>query len=319
MIITNLYSQIKNLKKLKCIEYLYNKLLLPIKLKILKDERNIIYNIEYEKESKNIKSNDVLDYLKRKNQPIRNMIEEFPDFHDYEDEYDNILDIEEQSNTPVAITDYFDSMKILAKNEKIFQKFEKDEKTEILNDLENYVLTQMYDKLFPFEPTKSDVFFYNKCCRISFIKPENIVKEKRIINESLWQQAIEYIEDMNDKLTPSDKIKCFIKAVSILENSINFSSGKDNLGIDDSLQVLIYVIIKSCPKNIISNSQYCEMYLNSELSKSELGINYSRLCLAIKAIQDMKYSDLIGVSEEQFGKDEIEKDENDNENEDKKE
>ena len=319
MIITNLYSQIKNLKKLKCIEYLYNKLLLPIKLKILKDERNIIYNIEYEKESKNIKSNDVLDYLKRKNQPIRNMIEEFPDFHDYEDEYDNILDIEEQSNTPVAITDYFDSMKILAKNEKIFQKFEKDEKTEILNDLENYVLTQMYDKLFPFEPTKSDIFFYNKCCRISFIKPENIVKEKRIINESLWQQAIEYIEDMNDKLTPSDKIKCFIKAVSILENSINFSSGKDNLGIDDSLQVLIYVIIKSCPKNIISNSQYCEMYLNSELSKSELGINYSRLCLAIKAIQDMKYSDLIGVSEEQFGKDEIEKDENDNENEDKKE
>jgi hypothetical protein len=122
---------------------------------------------------------------------------------------------------------------------------------------------------------------------------------------------------MNDKLTPSDKLKCFVKAVSIIENSINFSSGKDNLGIDDSLQVLIYVMIKSCPKNITSNSKYCEMYLNSELSKSELGINYSRLCMVIKAINDMKYSDLFDVSEEQFGKDEIEIDEN--ENEDKKE
>jgi hypothetical protein len=319
MIITNLYSQIKNLKKQKCIEYLYNKLLLPIKFKIDRDERNIIYNIKYEKESKNISSKEtnVLDYLKRKNQPIRNMIEEFPDFHDFEDEYDNILDIEEQSNTPEAINDYFDSMRNLVKNEKILQKFDKDEKIEILNDLENYVLTQLYDKLFPFESTKSDIFFYNKCCRLSFIKPENIVKEKRIINENLWKQAIEYIESMNDKLTPSDKIKCFIKAVSILENSINFSSGKDNLGIDDSLQVLIYVMIKSCPKNITSNSKYCEMYLNSELSKSELGINYSRLCMVIKAINDMKYSDLFDVSEEQFGKDEIEIDEN--ENEDKKE
>ena len=325
MIITNLYLKIKNLKKQKCIEYLYNKLLLPIKFKIDRDERNIIYNIKYEKESKNSSSKEtnVLDYLKRKNQPIRNMIEEFPDFHDFEDEYDNILDIEEQSNTPEAINDYFDSMRNLVKNEKILQKFDKDEKIEILNDLENYVLTQLYDKLFPFESTKSDIFFYNKCCRLSFIKPENIVKEKRIINENLWKQAIEYIESMNDKLTPSDKIKCFIKAVSILENSINFSSGKDNLGIDDSLQVLIYVMIKSRPTNIISNSKYCEMYLNSELSKSELGINFSRLSLAITAIKDMKYSDLIDVSEEQFGKDEIEKDENDNdndnENEDKKE
>lgn len=324
MIITNFISQIKNLKKLKCIEYLYNKLLLPIKLKIDRDERNIISNIEYEKESKNINSNDinVLDYLKRKNQPITNMIEEFPDFHDYEDEYDNILDIEEQSNTPNAIIDYFDSVKNLAKNEKIFQKFDKDEKIDILNDLENYILTQLYDKLFPFEPTKNDIFFYNKCRRISFIKPENIIKDKRIINENLWQQAIDHIEEINDKLTPSDKIKCFLKAVSIIENSINFSSGKDNLGIDDSLQVLIYVLIKSCPKNIISNSQYCEMYLNSELSKSELGINYSRLCMVISHIKEMKYSDLIGVTEEQFGKDEIEKDEiekDENENEDKKE
>jgi len=249
------------------------------------------------------------------------MIEEFPDFHDYEDEYDNILDIEEQSNTPTAINDYFESMRNLAKTEKILQKFTKDEKTDILNDLENYILTQLYDKLFPFESTKSDVFFYNKCCRINFIKPENIVKDKKIINESLWKQAIDYIEDMNDKLTPSDKIKCFMKAVNIIENSINFSSGKDNLGIDDSLQVLIYVVIKSCPTNIISNSQYCEMYLNSELSKSELGIKYSTLCMVINAIKDMKYSDLIGVSEEQFGKDEIEKEENENENEneDKKE
>ena len=324
MIIDNFISQIKNLKKLKCIEYLYNKLLLPIKFKINKDKRNIIYNIEYEKESKtNTNSNDinVLDYLKRKSQPIRNMIEEFPDFHDYEDEYDNILDIEEQSNTQTAINDYFESMRNLAKTEKILQKYTKDEKTDILNDLENYILTQLYDKLFPFESTKSDVFFYNKCCRISFIKPENIVKDKKIINENLWKQAIDYIEDMNDKLTPSDKIKCFMKAVNIIENSINFSSGKDNLGIDDSLQVLIYVVIKSCPTNIISNSQYCEMYLNSELSKSELGIKYSTLCMVINAIKDMKYSDLIGVSEEQFGKDEIEKEdnENENENEDKKE
>ena len=68
-------------------------------------------------------------------------------------------------------------------------------------------------------------------------------------------------------------------------------------------------MIKSKPKNIFSNYQYCKMYLNSELSKKQYGIILSLIGLVKSVIERMKHNDLIGVSEEIFGVDEeIEKD-----------
>ena len=114
-----------------------------------------------------------------------------------------------------------------------------------------------------------------------------------------------YLKDIDDELTPVDKIKIFKKVIEIIQNSINFVSGKTELGVDDIIKPLIYTIIKAKPKNICSNYQYCELYLNSELAKREYGIVLSQIGLVIEFIKKMKYNDLINVSEEQFGKDEI--------------
>ena len=309
-------NQIQNLEKLKCIEYLYNKLLLSINFNIEKDPRNIISNIEYQinqnKNNNNNQNIDVIDYFSRQNQPIQNMIDSFQDFHIYEEEYDNILDIEEKTEVPEALNDYFKEMKHLIKKEKIIQRFNKDELEKIIYDLENYILTKMYDKLFPFEYTKKDVFFYKKCKRLGFIKPENFIDNKKIINENLWNQALKYFDYLDDKITPIDKIRNLANALEILQNSINFTSGKDELGVDDIIKPLAYIVIKAKPRNIYSNQQYCELYLNSELSKRGYGVILSQLNLVINIIENMKYNDLIGVSEEQFGKDD--ENENDDEN-----
>ena len=313
LMVFNYNSQIRELEKLKCIEYLYNKLTLPINLKIEKDKKGIITNIKYQKENnKNIinKKINVIDYLKNRDQPIKNFINEFPDFHIYEEEYDNILDIEEKAEAPEALKNYFEELKKLVKNEKITKNFNLEELENIIYDLENYIITQLYDKLFPSESTKDDRFFYKKCVRLSFLKPENIVQDKKLINESLMEKSIEYINNIDDKLTPVDKIKNFIKAIEIVQNSITFSSGKDELGVDDMIKPLAYIMIKSKPKNINSNYQYCELFLNSELSKKQYGVILAQIGLVINIIKSMKYNDLIGVTEEEFGVDEIEEENN---------
>ena len=311
--LSNYNSQIRNLEKQKCIEYLYYKLLLPINLKIEKDDKGIITNIEYKKPNNqnNLNINkeiDIIDYLKNRNQPIKNFLDEFPDFHEYEDEFDNILDIQEKANAPDAINNYFNELKNLIKKEKIINRFNKEELESIIYDLENYILTKLYDKIFPSESTKDDIFFYKKCVRLSFIKPENVVSDKKLINESLMEKAIEYINDIDDKLTPVDKIKTIAKAIEIVTNSINFSSGKDELGVDDVIKPLVYIMIKSRPKNISSNYQYCELYINSELGKKQYGVILAQIGLVIGVIKNMKYNDLIGVTEKEFGIDEIEED-----------
>ena len=90
----------------------------------------------------------------------------------------------------------------------------------------------------------------------------------------------------------------------LLQNSITFSSGKNDLGVDDTLSLLIYIILKSKPKNIVSNSEYCQLLLNPDLAKRQYGLLLSQMEMVKNIIFDMKYSDIIGVSEEAFGKDE---------------
>ena len=200
----------------------------------------------------------------------------------------------------------------MVKKETIINRFNSDELNSIFYDLENYILTELYDKIFPYETTKEDIFFYKKCARLDFIKPENVVPDKKLINENLLENAINYLNEIDDKLAPVDKIKSFAKAVEIIQNSITFSSGKDELGVDDTIKPLIYVMIKSKPKNISSNFQYCELYLNSELAKKQYGVILTQIGLIIGIIKNMKYSDLIDVSKDQFGFDEIEEDINEN-------
>ena len=312
-IISKYSSQIRNLEKLKCIEYLFNNIKLPYDLNITKDPFNgLITLIEFitpKTNTTNKKNEDnLINYFKNQYKPINYFIEDFPDFQEYEKDCDNIFDLEEKSNTPQVIFNYFSKMKNIIKAEKITKKFDKKELVEIIYDMENYIFTLLYDKLFPSEPTKNDLFFYNKCSRLNFIKPDNIIENKNLIHEDLLKIAIEYLKDIDDELTPVDKIKIFGKVIDIIQNSIHFVSGKKDLGVDDAIKPLIYTIIKSKPKNICSNYQYCELYLNSELAKTQYGIVLSQIGLVIEYIKKMKYNDLINVSEEQFGKDEDEED-----------
>ena len=310
-LISKYSSQIGNLEKLKCIEYLYNKIKLPNQFNISTDSKGLITNIEYKVQEDNTKEKnendmDILEYFKSQNQPISYFIEDFPDFQKYEEEYDNILDLEEKADTSKALYDYLSSMQKLIKKEKIIKKFDKEEMKEIIYEMQDYIFSLLYDKLFPSEPNKTDIFFYNKCSRLNFIKQQNVVETKNLIDEDLIDKAIEYLDDIDDELTPADKIKKFAKAIELIQNSINFSSGKGELGVDDILKPLIYTIIKSKPKNICSNYQYCELYLNSDLAKTQYGVILSQIGLVIECIKKLKYDDLINVTEEQFGKDEIE-------------
>ena len=294
MIISNNYFQIKEMEKCICIEYLFDKLDLPCRLNIKKDGMGKINSITYEALSG---SNSYIH-------TIQSFIDIFPDFRKYSGKVDDIIDLEEKIELDVALNAYFKDLRALVKKEKIITRFTPEEFESITTELENYILFKLYDKLFPAESTLTDKKFYKKCCRLDFVKPENLIKDKKMINEKLWEASMVLIDEMDEKLTPADKVKNFGKAFAILQNSITFCSGKNELGIDDTISTLIYVILKSKPKNIFSNSKYCQLFLNPELAKKQYGILLSQIEMIKNIIYDMKYSDLIGITEEQFGKDE---------------
>ena len=300
MIIKNNFLQTKKMEKCICIKYLFDKLILPCKLTILKDEQDKITKITYEKLSQNDSGNTNIT-------TIQSFIDNFPNFRIMLNNGDeDIIDYEENIEVDSILKSYFQDLKNLLKSETIMERYSKEEFDSIQVELENYILYQLYSKLFPEKPTKKDIKFYKKCCRLNFIKPEALIKDKKMINEKLWEASIILINELDNKFTPVDKVEKFGKAFGILQNSLTFSSGKNDLGIDDTIAILIYVMLKAKPKNIFSNSKYCLLYLNSELSKRVYGILLSQIEMIKNIIYNMKYTDLIGVTEEEFGKDDEE-------------
>ena len=293
LIITSNYLQARSLEKFKCIEYLYHKSLLPFNFKIEKDENDIIKKVEYIDNEKNIANEDS---KKCKEKLI-------PNFRNYEGKIDDIVQLEEDCLMSEALKAYFQKLKKVVRSEKIIKRFSKDETDSIIIELENHILYKLYDRLYPMKPSKLDEKFFRKCCRLSFIKPHNIITDKNIYNEQLWKFSIDYLNEINNKYTPQDKLKVVLKAFAILQNSITFSSGKNELGVDDTIKPLIYILIQAQPKNIFTNYNYCQLFLNDNLSKTQYGILMSQLYMIMNIIKDMKYSDLIGVTEDQFGKD----------------
>ena len=284
LVISNYSSQIKNLEKFVCIGHLFNSL--------------SIKN-PFESDSKG----DDPQGSAIGGSPISNFIKDFPDYRRNGREFDDIIEEENKKDIPKILQTYFKEIKDKIKESKIISNFSSGELSSICYELENYILFRLHEKLFPLKQSKKDAFIYKKCCRLSFIKPENYIKEKIMINENLLKRAKEYINAMDDKFTPVDKIKMFGKAFQILQNSMTFSTGKSDLGIDDTLPSLIYIILKSHPKKINTNYNYCKNYINPELEKKEYGVLLMQIGMSIKVITEMKHTDLIGVSKEQFGKD----------------
>ena len=296
LIITSNYLQAKSLEKFKCIEYLYYKSLLPFNFKIEKDENDIIKKVEFVDNEKN--------ESKEENKKCKDKL--FPNFRNYEGKIDDIIQLEEDCLMADALKEYFQKLKKVVRAEKIIKRFSKEEIDSIIIELENHILYKLYDKLYPLKPSKLDEKFYKKCCRLSFIKPTNIITDKNIYNEQLWKFSIDYLNEINNKYTPQDKLKVVLKAFGILQNSITFSSGKKELGVDDTIKPLIFILIQSQPKNIFTNYNYCQLFLNGSLSKTQYGILLTQLYMIMNIIKDMKYTDLIDVTEDKFGKDDDE-------------
>ena len=237
-------------------------------------------------------------------EPIKNLIDLIPDFKAYEEFSDELIKFEEKCGLPDALKNFFRTLKIIVKKEKVVKRFPKEDIDSIVIELENYILFKLYDKLYPSKSCKDDIRFYKKCVRLDFVKPHNLITDRNIVNENLWNTCMEYLNEIEDKFTPADKIKCISKAFTILQNSITFCSGKKELGVDDTIKPLIYILLKTKPKNIFTNYNFCQSFLNADLAKKQYGILLTQIYMIMRIIKDMKYNELIGVTEKQFGKDE---------------
>ena len=188
------------------------------------------------------------------------------------------------------------------KNSKVNLIFSKSESicSLIADKIEDYIMRQIYIYIYPKNQLKSDLDFYNMTKKLSWISPEHLEIKKVYINQ--LTNAILWIKKMDEKKSVRDKLFCISSAYNTMNNTIKFSSGKnDDAGQDELTPMFQYIIIKAQPPRIFSNINYIKCFLNDIQLSGELGFLFSQMEIATIFIMNIDYKSL-KISEEEFNK-----------------
>ena len=172
--------------------------------------------------------------------------------------------------------------------------------TEIANKIEDYIMRQIYIYIYPKKQLKSDLAFYNQTKKLSWVNPEHLDIKKVYINQ--LTDAILWIKKIDEKKSIREKLFCVSSAYNTMNNTIKFSSGKnEDAGQDELTPIFQYIIIKAQPPRIFSNINYIKCFLTDVELTGELGFLFSQMESAALFIMNINYQSL-KISEEEFNK-----------------
>ena len=167
--------------------------------------------------------------------------------------------------------------------EEMFSEYEIEEKKNIQQQIENYVHAQIYNKIFSKDNLEEDNDIYKTCEKNNMIKASDINKEINYDDEKMIQIMIYFVNNMENEMSPANKIHEFEIIDMIINNIINIY-GYNEKFYDD---LLFFVFIKAKPKLLYSTLKYINMYLDNDLkNKNEDLIN--KLTTLVKSLSEFK-------------------------------
>ena len=188
--------------------------------------------------------------------------------------------------------------KHIKKNNNLFNIKSDSDCTEIADKIGDYIMRQIYIHVYPKEELQSDIDFYNQTKKLFWITPDHLDIKKLYINQ--LNNAIIWIKKMDDAKSIRDKLFCISNAYNTMNNTIKFSSGKnENAGQDELTPIFQYIIIKAQPQRIFSNINYIKCFLNDAGLTGELGFLLTQMESATCFIMDIDYQHL-KITEEEF-------------------
>ncbi|KAG0088740.1 hypothetical protein BGZ93_003083 [Podila epicladia] len=117
-------------------------------------------------------------------------------------------------------------------------------------------------------------------------------------NEAYLNNAQSELKKINSYKAPRDKVICILNCCKFIFTLIRRSEGNSK-GADTFLPILIYVVLRSNPPNLVSNVQYISRFRNPEKLQAEAGYYLASLMGAISFVENLEASSL-SISLEEF-------------------
>ena len=144
--------------------------------------------------------------------------------------------------------------------------------------VKDYVMTKIYDKIYPSEPSPMDYKIYQKSIDLSWVEPQLLITRDYIFDNML-PDIINEFNKINAMKTPDKKLNSMRKIISYVENLIKFNEGEDKeIGAEDITTVLNYVFIKAHPLNIYSDIEFIKLFSNNDWRFENSLVNIESIC-----------------------------------------
>jgi len=295
----NVNSLIIDINLNKKAQTIVEKEIIEVELLFRYNDKTKILTIE--PPNKNEKHLNYLDSIfeapKKKPSKLCNTIKDFtnyfPNLVKYHEYFKiNISTIENELEVPLKIEKYFKIVKEYIKNNLNISN--EQEFSNINNKIYDFVMEKLYEKLYPTTLNEIDIKIYDNCEKLSWVEPKHFMKgSSNYIYESFLPDLSSYLFLMTKEKSIRKK---FMNMNEIFEciNNLGKFSGKSNFGIEEEMQILNYVLIKSKPKNMYTNLEFLELFIGNKKDDIE-GHNLASLKVACEYIADLTLSQLNGV------------------------
>ena len=247
---------------------------------------------DYEKKIKQLKGKNYLCNT------IKTFTEKFPNLTVFQEKQDiDIFDMQKELNIPEKLNVYFNLIKeYLISNKKIPTSLDNEE---INNKIYDYVMSKIYDKIFP-KTNDIDDKIFSKSFMLSWTEPKHLIPGKtNYVFDSFLPEVLDYFKLIDKEKSPRKKILYMKKIFSSISKVVKFNGGDDNTGVDDQMPILNYAFIKAQPYRIHSNSRLMELYIGDKGSKEE-GSQLMQLIALCNFIVDLTYKNIYNVTKEEF-------------------
>ena len=265
---------------------------------------------EFEIRASNFKEADrnnpekIKDYEKSKKCQLCITIDDFtrkfPNLVKYQELQDaDIFSIQKILDFPGMINNYF-----LITSKYIEKRCLNGNENELISPVNekiyDYVMSKIYDKIYPTEAYEKDNKFFQKSISLSWTELKHFMKlKKEIVFGSFLSDVLTYFKLIDSEKSPRKKLLSLRAVNDSIGFLLKLNGTGQEAGVDDHLPILNYALVKAQQLRMFSNGQYMELYIGEKRYKLE-GSQLTQLLSACEFISNIKYSNLNNVTKEEY-------------------
>ena len=204
-----------------------------------------------------------------------------------------------QKKVPEIIYNYLNIIKNTIDKKK---EYESEKSIKLYEKIYDYIMEQLYDKLFPKQTIFNDVDvkIYKNCYYHNWIKLSNLIKDNKInyMLDNYLPDSINYFKLFETEKSPRKKLLNINKLFECIYK-LKECTGEKIDGVDDELVLLNYTFINSIPENITKVCRYTELFLGNKKLDIE-GNNLMKILAICQKMENFSYKDLYNISKQEY-------------------